>query len=172
MTNSLLLLIAKRELRRGRSDADVNETLRLADALQLDLLPDRTVTEDILMEAKRQNAVENRDARKYALDHLFQYRRHIDHAQLLDAVASELSKLYPTWGIVNIRALVELADEQLQLAFQTRPIQKTIWNENTKCGHCFVQASDGLFLNLTTFEVGPSCWQCANRQINKEAVAK
>ena len=171
MTNNWLLQIAKRELRRGRSDADVNEVIRLADALQIDLLPDRTVTEDILMEAKRINALENRVARKYALDHLYQYR-HVDHAQLLDAVASELSKQYPTWGIVSVRALVELADEQLQLAFQTRPIQKAIWNDATKCGQCFVQASDGLFLNLTTFEVGPCCWHCANRQIPKEAVAK
>ena len=173
MNNNLLLLIAKRELRRGREDRDITVTLNQADALQLCQYAEGQCASDVLEVAKRENAIEAKAARKFALETLYAYRSK-DQAEIVEALVVEVLKKNPTWDRAYASKIVVAANADLRAAFQLVPIRRLSADYRTwpACEICYTEKTQDSYVCLTDMEIKSMCFRCAEKQLPRLEAAR
>jgi hypothetical protein len=127
--------------------------------------------QSILDEAKRQNGCEREEARRFALQTLYDYRRK-DVNELSDATTAELLSRYPNWERSYARNIVQAAGQQLAYAFALTPVSRLTTavesssrDSRPQCCMCWSAKADGMYLVFSSWTVAPACHSCAQRQL-------
>jgi len=158
-----LINIAKRLVRRGTDEVYALEALQMADAIGVAVLERNESFAGVLDDAKRQNNIEAKAARRTALETLRDYP-HKNRADSFDAVVEHLRGEHPDWEQEFIINLVGAARQDFDKAADQQPVRKLAMFPDQKppCVTCGEKAGSEMFLNGQTLEVAPMCSGCAS----------
>jgi hypothetical protein len=155
-----LLTIAKRLLRQGKKETSVIAALEMADALLIDVFEPNSEYMEVLREAQKQNVIEAKAARRFAIEKLRQYADK-ERQAVFDALLKHVMEEHPEWGRAYVTDIIAAARADVDVAQSGKPISRIMMDLNSKppCFRCGDKNTEN-FLQPSTGDTAPMCSGC------------
>src|SRR6266404_65478 len=126
---SKLIAIAKRQHRKEVADHKIVDLLRLADQLEIEILPGNLTADEVLERAKKEHQRDVGRARRAAFRMLLagrQRNRHdcAERGVLFNEIVSTILAEYPSWETTYTSTLANTARIQFDLAMAVQPVER------------------------------------------------